>query len=164
MLLSFPGIVLYGTALFAISDFIKESKNKKTYRILTSFGLTPWLSLHLFYIMILFLFSWLNGNGYADIANACLRGAVQTFVMDSNPQRSIYAYAVYILVLSPNHKENSISEGLGFYKYTFYLCGYVYNKNAVARLTFPLRFYKRTYERKYDNMVCNCFYLGRKMF
>lgn len=94
----------------------------------------------------------------------CLRGAVQTFVMDSNPQRSIYACAVYILVLSPNHKENSISEGLGFYKYTFYLCGYVYNKNAVARLTFPLRFYKRTYERKYDNMVCNCFYLGRKMF
>lgn len=72
MLLSFPGIVLYGTALFAISDFIKESKNKKTYRILTSFGLTPWLSLHLFYIMILFLFSWLNGNGYADIAmTAC---------------------------------------------------------------------------------------------
>lgn len=31
MLLPFPGIVLYGTALFAISDFIKESKNKKTY-------------------------------------------------------------------------------------------------------------------------------------
>ena len=61
-----------GTALFAISNFIKESKNKKTYRILTSFGLTPWLSLHLFYIMILFLFSWLNGNGYADIAmTAC---------------------------------------------------------------------------------------------
>ena len=46
--LPFPGIVLYGTALFAISDFIKESKNKKTYRILTSFGLTPWLSLHFF--------------------------------------------------------------------------------------------------------------------
>lgn len=59
-------------SLICLSDFIKESKNKKTYRILTSFGLTPWLSLHLFYIMILFLFSWLNGNGYADIAmTAC---------------------------------------------------------------------------------------------
>lgn len=67
----FPGNSPLRTAL-AISDFIKESKNKITYRILTSFGLTPWLSLHLFYIMILFLFSWLNGNGYADIAmTAC---------------------------------------------------------------------------------------------
>lgn len=164
MLLSFPGIIFYGIALFSISDFIRENRQKKIYKTLTSFGLTPWLRLHLFYIMILFLFSWLNGNGYADVAMPACEALVQTFVMDSNPQRSIYACAVYILVLSPNHKENSISEGLGFYKYTFYLCGYVYNKNAVARLTFPLRFYKRTYEQKYDNMVCNCFYLGRKMF
>lgn len=68
MLLSFPGIIFYGIALFSISDFIRENRQKKIYKTLTSFGLTPWLSLHLFYIMILFLFSWLNGNGYADIA------------------------------------------------------------------------------------------------
>lgn len=68
MLLSFPGIIFYGIALFSISDFIRENRQKKIYKILTSFGLTPWLSLHLFYIMILFLYSWLNGNGYADIA------------------------------------------------------------------------------------------------
>lgn len=68
MLLSFPGIIFYGIALFSISDFIRENRQKKIYKILTSFGLTPWLSLHLFYIMILFLFSWLNGNGYADVA------------------------------------------------------------------------------------------------
>lgn len=68
MLLSFPGIIFYGIALFSLSDFIRENRQKKIYKILTSFGLTPWLSLHLFYIMILFLFSWLNGNGYADVA------------------------------------------------------------------------------------------------
>lgn len=68
MLLSFPGIIFYGIALFSISDFIRENRQKKIYKTLTSFGLTPLLSLHLFYIMILFLFSWLNGNGYADIA------------------------------------------------------------------------------------------------
>lgn len=68
MLLSFPGIIFYGIALFSISDFIRENRQKKIYKTLTSFGLTPWLSLHLFYIMIPFLFSWLNGNGYADIA------------------------------------------------------------------------------------------------
>ena len=68
MLLSFPGIIFYGIALFSISDFIRENRQKKIYKTLTSFGVTPWLSLHLFYIMILFLFSWLNGNGYADAA------------------------------------------------------------------------------------------------
>lgn len=68
ILLSFPGIIFYGIALFSISDFIRENRQKKIYKTLTSFGLTPWLSLHLFYIMILFLFSWLNGNGYADVA------------------------------------------------------------------------------------------------
>ena len=31
-----------------------------------------------------------------------------------------------------------------------------------SRITVPFRFYKRTYERKYDNMVCNCFYLGER--
>ena len=68
ILLSFPGIIFYGIALFSISDFIRKNRQKKIYKTLTSFGLTPWLSLHLFYIMILFLFSWLNGNGYADVA------------------------------------------------------------------------------------------------
>ncbi|WP_370768518.1 DUF6796 family protein [Ruminococcus sp.] len=56
MLLSFPGIIFYGIALFSISDFIRENRQKKIYKTLTSFGLMPWLSLHLFYIMILFLF------------------------------------------------------------------------------------------------------------
>lgn len=59
MLLSFPGIIFYGIALFSISDFIRENRQKKIYKTLTSFGLMPWLSLHLFFIMILFLFSWL---------------------------------------------------------------------------------------------------------
>lgn len=68
MLLSLPEIIFYGIALFSISDFIRENRQKKIYKTLTSFGLTPWLSMHLFYIMILFLFSWLNGNGYADVA------------------------------------------------------------------------------------------------
>lgn len=68
MALSFPGIILYGIALFAIADFIKNDKNKKIYRTLTAFGLTPWLCLHLFYIMILYTFAWLSNNGYVQAA------------------------------------------------------------------------------------------------
>ena len=68
MALSFPGIILYGVALFSIEGWITEQKNRRVYHWLTVFGLTPWLALHLFYVMILYLFVWLNGNGYAQTA------------------------------------------------------------------------------------------------
>lgn len=68
MLLAFPGIVLYGIALFSIGCFFREEKQRRTYHYLTAFGLTPWLCLHLFYIMILYLFAWLSGNGYEAAA------------------------------------------------------------------------------------------------
>ena len=64
LFLSFPGIILYGIALFSIENFIFEEKNKKIYHYLNIFGLTPWIALHLFFIMILSLFSWMNKNGY----------------------------------------------------------------------------------------------------
>lgn len=68
MFLAFPGIICYGTALFFMEHFIKEEKQKKLYHYLNAFGLTPWMCLHLFYIMILYLFAWMNQNGYAEAA------------------------------------------------------------------------------------------------
>lgn len=68
MFLAFPGIVCYGIALFFMENFIKEEKQKKIYHYLNAFGLTPWMSLHLFYIMILYLFAWMNQNGYDEAA------------------------------------------------------------------------------------------------
>ena len=68
MALAFPGIIFYGVALFYLENFIKKQKEKKIYHYLNAFGLTPWMTLHLFYIMILYLFSWMNQNGYQDIA------------------------------------------------------------------------------------------------
>ncbi|MCD8161643.1 MAG: hypothetical protein LUE61_10885 [Clostridiales bacterium] len=68
MALAFPGIILYGVALFAIGQLIQEEGQKKVYHYLTAFSLTPWLCLHLFYIMILYGFAWMNGNGYASAA------------------------------------------------------------------------------------------------
>lgn len=64
MALAFPGIILYGTALFAVQNYIKDEKERRIYRYLNAFGLTPWIALHLFYIMILTLFSYLCGNGH----------------------------------------------------------------------------------------------------
>lgn len=68
MALAFPGIIFYGIALFAIAAYLKEEKQRKAYHCLTAFGLTPWLALHLFYIMILYAFAWMSGNGYEAVA------------------------------------------------------------------------------------------------
>lgn len=68
MALSFPGVLLYGVALFAIAACLMEEKQRRVYRYLTALSLTPWLALHLFYIMILYGFSWMSGNGYEAAA------------------------------------------------------------------------------------------------
>ena len=65
MILAFPGIILYGAALFAVQGYIKGERERKVYHYLNAFGLTPWIALHLFYVMILTLYSWMNANGYA---------------------------------------------------------------------------------------------------
>ena len=74
MALAFPGIILYGIALFSIGRYIKEEREQKIYHYLNAFGLTPWIALHLFYIMILTLFSWMNGNGYKSEAITVCEG------------------------------------------------------------------------------------------
>lgn len=69
MALAFPGIILYGIALFAVQNYITAEKPRRIYHYLNAFGLTPWIALHLFYIMILALFGQLCNNGY-DFAQA----------------------------------------------------------------------------------------------
>lgn len=64
MALAFPGIILYGVALFSIADFLTGETVQKRYQAFTAFSLTPWLCLHLFYIMILYSFAWMSNNGY----------------------------------------------------------------------------------------------------
>ena len=68
MALAFPGILLYGIALFAIASYLKGETQRTIYHYLMAFSLTPWLALHLFYIMILYAFAWMSGNGYGAAA------------------------------------------------------------------------------------------------
>ena len=74
MALAFPGVILYGIALFAIGRYIKGERERKVYHYLNAFGLTPWIALHLFYVMILTLFAWMNGNGFTAQALAVCEG------------------------------------------------------------------------------------------
>ena len=64
MALAFPGIILYGIALFSMQNYITDDNHRKVYHYLNAFGLTPWIALHLFYIMILALFGQLCNNSY----------------------------------------------------------------------------------------------------
>lgn len=68
MILSFPGIVLYGIALFYLAETIPGQKARSVYKGLTALGLTQWLCLHLFYIMILYVFAWMRQNGFETAA------------------------------------------------------------------------------------------------
>ena len=74
MALAFPGIILYGIALFAVENYIRTERDRRIYHYMNAFGLTPWIALHLFYIMILTLFSWMNTNGYAVDSLAVCEG------------------------------------------------------------------------------------------
>jgi hypothetical protein len=73
MFLAFPGIIFYGAGLFAAGRFITDKRGAAVYRTLNIFGLTPWLCLHLFYIMILFLYGWLCGMPPSPPARRCSR-------------------------------------------------------------------------------------------
>lgn len=74
MAMAFPGIMFYGIALFAVENYIAGEKERRVYHYLNAFGLTPWIALHLFYIMILVLFSWMNANGFAAEALTVCEG------------------------------------------------------------------------------------------
>jgi len=58
MILAFPGIIFYGIGLFSIQNYIKNEKERNIYHYLNSFGMTPWLMLHMFVVMILCLYSY----------------------------------------------------------------------------------------------------------
>ena len=79
MALAFPGIILYGIALFVVQRYIREDKERRIYHYLNAFGLTPWIALHLIYVIILSLFAWLNNNGYAAEALVICEGLFSLF-------------------------------------------------------------------------------------
>lgn len=107
MALSFPGILLYGVALFAIAAFLREERQRRVYRYLTAFGLTPWIALHLFYIMILYGFAWMHGNGYEAAAlpvSEAIFEHLSWFVIASEAlMLPPYVYWAYLLFRGRSH-------------------------------------------------------------
>lgn len=71
MALAFPGIICYGMGLFAMAGFINGNRERKIYRVLNIFGLTPWLCLHIFYIIFLAIYAYMGSNGYSGADEIC---------------------------------------------------------------------------------------------
>ena len=68
--LAFPAVLLYCAALFGVRHFLTDAPSRRVYTALTAVGMLPWLSLHLFYVMIFYLFGWMNRAGEPALALA----------------------------------------------------------------------------------------------
>ena len=68
MILAIPAILCYSVGLFSIRYFIREQFEQRVYSVLTAIGLLPWLCLHFFYVIILFVFGWLHTKGHEVLA------------------------------------------------------------------------------------------------
>ncbi|ORX83527.1 hypothetical protein BCR32DRAFT_266901 [Anaeromyces robustus] len=68
MLLSYPGTILYAICLFSFERYIPNEKHKKIFHCLNIINLTPWMALHLIYIVILYAFHFMMTEGYEDVA------------------------------------------------------------------------------------------------
>lgn len=102
MFLAFPGIIFYGIGLFYLENLICGKKEKKIYHYLNVFGLTPWICLHLFYVMILYLFSWLNNNGYSDasieICEAVFSQLFWVIIVSEIMMLPVFIYWFYLVI------------------------------------------------------------------
>ncbi len=95
MALALPGIVLYGIALFAVQGYIREERERTIYHYLNAFGLTPWLALHLFVVMVLCLWSF---GGNLALATE-LRDRLNWFVFASEAMMlPVFLYWFYLQI------------------------------------------------------------------
>lgn len=96
-----------GVALFAIAALLKEERQRCIYRYLTAFSLTPWLALHLFYILILYGFAWMTGNGFETAAlpvSEAVFGHLSWIVMVSEVlMLPPFFYWAYLLLSCKSH-------------------------------------------------------------
>ena len=119
-------------------------KGEKIYHYLNAFGLTPWMCLHLFYIMILYLYTWMTGYGYAD---AALPACEALF---DHLSWVIIVSEVVILVLCGRVWQNHIAKMDGSRKCTCILLHSLCYKINTSGYSIPSWIHKRLDERKHD--------------
>ena len=153
MALAFPGMIFYGIALFAIAAYLKEERQRKVYHYLTAFSLTPWLALHLFYIMILYAFAWMSRNGYEAAAlpvSEALFAHLSWLVIVSE---ALMLPPLYLLALDAGARQQRISKGDGFLQPADILCAFEAADHADAGQRVPAGLHQRPDEREHAALV-----------
>lgn len=97
MALAFPAVILCTLGLLGIRDFLPQEKHRRIYSLMSVLSVTPWLAVHLFYIMILYLFAWLNGNGFQSVAFGASEALVQQFLWLAPVSEGIMALPFFYL-------------------------------------------------------------------
>lgn len=121
MLVAFPAVMLYSIALFRLEKLIIAENHRKTYQKLTIISLTPWLCLHLFYVIILFSFAWLSNNGFETAAYPLAEALYNQFswivIVSEIFMLPPYIYWFYLVVSKKNAmpKLMAIANPLIFY-------------------------------------------------
>ena len=70
LMVAIPAVVLYAVALYEVGYLFKDTSKRSLYHLLTIIGMTPWLCIHLFYIMILFVFGYLHTCNQLALAHS----------------------------------------------------------------------------------------------
>ena len=112
-------------------------KGEKIYHYLNAFGLTPWMCLHLFYIMILYLYTWMTGYGYADAAlpacEALFDHLSWVIIVSEVVMLPVFLYWFYVVVCGKTTLPRWMAAG-----------------NVLVFYCIPSWIHKRLDERKHD--------------
>lgn len=68
MLLAYPGTIFYIIGLFSFERYILNEKHRMIFHYLNIVNVTPWMALHLIFIVIMYAFHFMMSNGYSDVA------------------------------------------------------------------------------------------------
>lgn len=128
-------------------------KGEKIYHYLNAFGLTPWMCLHLFYIMILYLYTWMTGHGYADAAlpacEALFDHLSWVIIVSEVVMLPVFLY----WFLCGRARQNYTAKMDGSRKCTCILLHSLCHKINTSGYSIPPWLYKWTDERKHDLLL-----------
>lgn len=128
-------------------------KGEKIYHYLNAFGLTLWMCLHLFYIMILYLYTWMTGYGYADVAlpacEALFDHLSWVIIVSEVVMLPVFLYWFYVVMRG----KTTLPRWMGSKKCTCILLHSLCHKSNTSGHSIPSWLHKWTDERKHDLLL-----------
>lgn len=74
-----PGVILCAMGMLSLEHAVKPGMRRINWRYLTAYSLLPWLTVHAFIVMQIYLFGWMSRNGYEEAAFPTLQALNEHF-------------------------------------------------------------------------------------